>query len=93
MSEIAARLVVEGRVQGVGYRYWAMAEARRWPIRGWVRNRADGTVEILCIGAADAVEQFTARCGDGPAQARVLRVNVFPAADDGSLGFEARATL
>lgn len=92
MSEIARRIMVHGRVQGVGYRYWTLSLARRWAVRGWVRNRHDGSVEILCIGPADAVEAFTEQCRIGPPAARVIEVTNFPAIDDGSIGFESRAT-
>ncbi len=93
MTEIARRIMVQGRVQGVGYRYWAISLARQWAIRGWVRNRRDGTVEILCIGPVTAVETFTEQCSEGPASARVIDVAIFPASDDGSLGFDSRPTM
>lgn len=93
MTEIARRLLVHGRVQGVGYRYWTLSLARRWTVRGWVRNRQDGTVEILCIGAPDAVEGFAEHCRIGPPAARVTEVVALPAVDDGSMGFESRATV
>jgi acylphosphatase len=92
MTEIARRLAIEGMVQGVGYRYWAAQEAERCGLRGWVRNRADRTVEALCIGPETAVERFIAACSRGPAAARVTGIAVTPAADDGSPGFEIRAT-
>jgi len=93
MTEFSRRLRVEGRVQGVGYRYWAVSEATRWGIRGWVRNRSDQTVEILCIGAMDVIERFTERCSEGPDGALVTDIAVFPASDDGSIGFLALSTL
>ena len=93
MTEIARRILVQGRVQGVGYRYWALSLARRWAVRGWVRNRHDGSVEILCIGAPHAVEGFAEQCQIGPPAARVTEVVTFPALDDGSAGFESRATV
>jgi acylphosphatase len=74
-------LRIEGRVQGVGYRYAMRREALRLGIRGWVRNRADGSVEALAHGtpqAADALAEWARR---GPPGARVTRVQVEPAAD------------
>ncbi|HXA39062.1 MAG TPA: acylphosphatase [Phenylobacterium sp.] len=93
MARQAASLRVEGRVQGVGYRWWAVQAARRLGLDGWVRNRADESVEILAIGEAQALRQLADACHEGPSGARVASVTVTPAEDDGSLGFEQRATL
>jgi len=93
MAVTAARLVITGRVQGVGFRAWARREARRRNLRGWVRNRSDGSVEALAIGAAAEVDDFAQACHRGPAMARVAAVDRAAAADDGSVGFEERATL
>ena len=73
---MAVRLRVTGRVQGVGYRAHAQAEARRLGLRGWVRNLPDGRVEALADGDADAVEAFVAWCRHGPSHARVDGVEV-----------------
>jgi len=67
----ALRILVEGRVQGVGYRDWLVREARRRRISGWVRNRADGAVEALVAGDAAAVAALLAACRRGPPLARV----------------------
>ncbi len=93
MTEIARRLLIQGRVQGVGYRYWTLNLARRWSVRGWVRNRHDGSVEILCIGKPKAVESFIEQCQIGPTSARVTEVVTFPALDDGATGFVSRETV
>jgi acylphosphatase len=82
-----ARLRITGRVQGVGYRAWAIEAAVRRGVRGWVRNRADGSVEALVIGGADAVAAMIEACWEGPVAARVIAVAVSEAADDGSDGF------
>jgi acylphosphatase len=93
MAETAARLIVTGRVQGVGFRAWTRREARRRGLRGWVRNRGEGSVEALLIGDAAAVDSLAEACRRGPAMARVDDVARFPADDDGSRDFEERPTL
>lgn len=70
------RLAIGGRVQGVGYRYWTMITAQRLGLRGWVRNRADGSVEALIAGNGASVERMIEACRRGPSQARVERVEV-----------------
>jgi acylphosphatase len=87
------RLVITGRVQGVGYRAWAIATARHLALRGWVRNRSDGAVEALVAGPAEAVAAMLAACRRGPDAARVLAVAVDDANEDGSIGFTARPTV
>ena len=81
---------LSGRVQGVGYRAWAIAAAARLGLRGWVRNRADGSVELLASGPAHAIASLLEACRSGPSAARVDRVDVVDATDDGSTDFAAR---
>jgi len=88
-APIARRLVIHGLVQGVSYRASADAEARRLALSGWVRNRADGTVEALVTGPEAAVEAFTTWARRGPPQARVSRVDLFPA-EPAAPGFSVR---
>ena len=88
-----ALLRIAGRVQGVGYRAWAIETAARLRLRGWVRNRADGSVEALVIGAEDAVAAMIEACREGPFAARVTEVQISDAADDGSDGFHPRASV
>jgi len=82
------RLRIEGRVQGVGYRFWLNREARRHALTGWVRNRSDGSVEALLKGDDAAVELIIDACRRGPRMAVVDRIERADAADDGSVGFE-----
>jgi len=86
------RLVIAGRVQAVGYRAWTIETAMRLGLRGWVRNRRDGTVEALVIGDEEAVATMIDACRQGPRAARVTNVAVGDTEDDGSAGFSARPT-
>ena len=63
--------IVRGRVQRVGFRWWARNVALDLGVRGWVRNRGDGSVEVHGSGAAAAVEAFERALREGPAPARV----------------------
>jgi acylphosphatase len=89
----SARLHITGRVQGVGYRAWALQTALRLGLRGWVRNRADGSVEALVIGGEEAVAAMIEACREGPFAARVGEVSVSDADDDGSDAFTPRPTV
>ncbi len=89
----AARLVIIGRVQGVGFRVWATREARRRGLRGWVRNRRDGSVEALAIGEGTAIDAFAEACRRGPGMAHVDHVSRVSASDDGSGGFDEAPTV
>jgi len=72
-------LKIEGRVQGVGYRRWAVSQAVAiGGISGWVRNEDDGSVEVLMSGAEDCVDEFIRRCYIGPMFARVDRISFLP---------------
>jgi acylphosphatase len=88
----AVRLHIAGKVQGVGYRAWAMRIAADLGLRGWVRNLANGTVELLATGDDDAVAAMIEACRHGPSGARVDSIDKFEAEDDGSLGFTGRET-
>jgi acylphosphatase len=87
------RLRLSGRVQGVGYRVWAIERARSLGLLGWVRNRGDGSVEMLATGSAQAVASLVEACRKGPPAARVDRVEFVEALDDGSTGFAAHPDL
>jgi acylphosphatase len=89
----ARHLSIHGRVQGVGYRDALCREAERLGVTGWVRNRADGTVEALAHGAPGAVDALVAWTRRGPAPARVTEVRVSDAAEDAAaLGFRRLPT-
>jgi acylphosphatase len=92
MASAALRLSIAGRVQGVGYRAWAAEEAQRRQLRGWVRNRRDGGVEMLIVGAAVELAAMVEACWRGPALAEVSAVESEAVADDGSAGFAQRPT-
>jgi acylphosphatase len=68
------RYVIEGEVQGVGFRYFAVQVARRLGIRGWVRNLPDGRVEAVGDGTPEQVGRFEAALRRGPAMASVTNV-------------------
>jgi acylphosphatase len=67
----ARRVLIRGRVQGVGYRDWMVREATRLGVQGWVRNQPDGTVEALVDGEDAAVQALLSACRRGPMLARV----------------------
>ena len=73
----AQRLEIRGRVQGVGFRWSMVQEARRLGIRGWVRNRRDGSVEAMVTGRPDAVDLIVEWARKGPRSAVVTAVDVF----------------
>ena len=87
------RLIIEGRVQGVGFRIFAVEAALRRNVRGWVRNRRDGTVEALLIGAEPDVAAMIAACREGPRLAQVTNLRTEAATDDGTPTFRERPTV
>lgn len=82
MNARVVKLRVTGRVQGVGYRWWTVNEAQQLGLQGWVRNRHDGTVEILASGDAALVEALIAAARKGPTTAEVEAVTVEDAPGD-----------
>jgi len=89
----ARRIRVTGRVQGVWYRGWTVDEARALGLSGWVRNRRDGSVEILAEGPEAALDALAAQCRHGPPSARVDQVIVEEADEGAPAGFAARPTV
>jgi acylphosphatase len=89
---LTRRLLIHGRVQGVFYRGWSVEQARALELAGWVRNRRDGTVEMLVSGEEEAMKEMIARCRMGPSAARVQRIEVEESAEEAPAGFESRPT-
>jgi acylphosphatase len=88
------RVRIRGRVQGVFFRNWTTDKARVLGVRGWVRNRRDGSVELAAYGEDEAVEALIAACRTGPPAAHVERLDVEPAEGEGpSSGFRVTATV
>lgn len=88
------RVRVHGRVQGVFFRNWTMDRALALGVRGWVRNRRDGSVELVAFGDEGAVEALVAACRAGPPAARVERVEVETEEGEGPpAGFRVTATV
>jgi acylphosphatase len=84
---IRRRLIVHGRVQGVGFRYSLARQAQSRGVAGSAANRADGTVEVVLEGDPEAVESLVRWCEQGPRGAVVERVEVLEEAPEGLRGF------
>ena len=81
------RLLVRGRVQGVGFRWFVREAARASGLAGWVRNNPDGSVELEAGGLAPALARLREAVTDGPAGARVETVDERPVSPDAELPF------
>jgi acylphosphatase len=88
--EKAVSIRVDGRVQGVGFRWYAVAQAERLGVRGWIRNEPDESVSGHFEGPAEAVDALVAWCGHGPSSASVRHVAVTPAQPTGAEDFTIR---
>lgn len=84
---VRRRVVVSGRVQGVGFRAAVERAARSRGVAGWVRNRPDGTVEAVLEGEEDAVSALLRVCREGPRLAAVAHVEVVEEEPEGLSGF------
>ncbi len=93
MADIARRVLIEGRVQGVGFRWWTRHAAQGLGLRGWVRNRRDGSVEAVFAGPAEAVSTMVEKCRTGPPSSRVIDLKVVEAELPAESGFEAKPTI
>jgi acylphosphatase len=89
----AVRVTIRGRVQGVWFRGWTVEQAQGRGFDGWVRNRADGSVEALFAGDPARVDAMLDACWQGPPAAKVIGVQVVEADDPGHCGFAQRPTL
>jgi acylphosphatase len=95
MSEatVSVRLHIQGRVQGVWYRGWAVDQAQELGLSGWVRNRRDGSVEALISGPEPAVQAMIERCRRGPSAARVDHLAEVPVSEAAGPGFRQLPTI
>lgn len=82
--------IIRGKVQGVWFRAWTEKEATARDLDGWVRNRADGTVEALFSGPAEMVAAMLEAAHDGPPLARVTGIDTAPADPPADRGFVQR---
>ncbi len=89
---VMRRIFISGKVHNVGYRAWALRRAQELHLAGWVRNLKDGRVEILAVGAEEAVSTLTEECRDGPEFARVDTVIAEATEERMPKGFTKRFT-
>ena len=89
---VMQRVVVTGKVHQVGFRDFAIRKAQALGVTGWVRNRTDGTVEIMVSGEDEAVEALLAAVREGPPLARVDHVEAHVEAGQPVKGFTKRFT-
>ena len=89
---IGRRARIAGRVQGVFFRAWTIDQARSLAVSGWVRNRLDGSVEIVAFGEPAAVEALIERCRIGPPAAEVEAIEVEEADGEAPDGFSKAPT-
>ena len=88
---VTRHLLITGRVQGVGFRFYTQRKARELGLTGWVRNCRDGSVEAVIQGTAEAVETLIAWARRGPPSAVVAAVRVTDTSGD-FVSFETRPT-
>lgn len=88
----AVQVRIEGRVQGVWFRAWTAEQAEKRGLRGWVRNRRDGSVEAVFAGTPEVVDDMVRVCWRGPPLAEVRKVTAEEGEDPGGTGFSQRPT-
>lgn len=89
----AVKVRIEGRVQGVWYRGWAVQTARRLQLDGWVQNRRDGSVQAVFSGPDEAVDEMLQLCKEGPPNAYVSSIEFIQHAGPVAGGFRIRPSV
>jgi acylphosphatase len=89
----AVKTIIHGHVQGVCYRHWAVQNATQLNLDGWVRNRADGTVEAIFVGKIEDVDEMINRAQHGPSGAKVDKIDVKEALGIVATGFTQKPTV
>jgi acylphosphatase len=92
-KDIAVRIVIEGRVQGIGFRWWIIQWANSRGLDGWVRNRREGTVEALFHGPESVVRHMVEFCAEGPPNARIRNIREYEDEPPDDPGFISRSTV
>lgn len=92
MARMAFLITVMGRVQGVGFRAYVREHATALGVDGWIRNRRDGSVEIVAIGEPELIDKLIQEASTGPRLAKVEETTMRGAEDDGTVGFHERPT-
>lgn len=75
-EKVRAHILVEGFVQGIGFRWWCAREAEKLGLVGWVRNLSDGRVEAVFEGPKAEVEGMVKKCKNGPAFSKISHIDV-----------------
>lgn len=91
--ETIFRLRIKGQVQGVGFRDWAIEEAQARNLSGWIRNRSDGTLEMLIAGPHKTIEDMLGALTKGPPAARVTTIDIQRESEAPAAGFVGKPTL
>lgn len=92
MPTAAVRVIISGRVQGVGYRSWTVSKASALNLKGWVRNVRDGTVEAVFSGEKQSIAVMLEACKKGPLLARVTNVQQFDCNEPAEESFISKPT-
>lgn len=87
------KLRIKGAVQGVGFRDWAIGEANARGLSGWVRNRSDGSVEMLIAGPDPKIDDMLRAATQGPELAQVTNIDIHKEAEMPAPGFVRKPTL
>lgn len=90
---ISMNIRIEGDVQGMGFRDFAVREANARGLKGWVRNRSDGSLEAVASGPQKIVEEFITICMRGPRGARVTAFNLEKVSPPDQMGFTRRPSV